>query len=168
MGEPLVDASGLTAGGFAPDSSYVPPRGVESTRAREAPEKRLSVEIEQQIRRLRKANYSWLRRLLIAGSAAMFVLAAIALLAPRGTLIAGLCIVVIGMLMLIAGYGAGAYGAFCEDSLYGLLYLIFPLYTAYYMVTRWEDLWAWFACSTAGVVLIVIGTFLVELSGFGT
>ena len=35
------------------------------------------------------------------------------------------------------------YGAFSEDVLDGLLYITIPLYTAYYLVTRWEDLWIW-------------------------
>ena len=66
------------------------------------------------------------------------------------------------------GYAAGAYGAFCEDFLYGFLYLVIPLYTAYYLVTRWEDLWRWFACSTTGVGLVLFGTQLLLWSGVGT
>ena len=40
-----------------------------------------------------------------------------------------------------------------------------PLYTAYYMVTRWDDLWVWFACSTAGVALVLLGTEMVRWGG---
>ncbi len=97
----------------------------------------------------------------------MLVLAAIAVIAPRGTLIAGSVMTVLGIAMVIVGYGAGAYGAFCEDSLYGFLYLVVPLYTAYYLLTRWDDLWAWFACSTAGVALVLLGTGLLRWSGAG-
>jgi hypothetical protein len=67
----------------------------------------------------------------------------------------------------LLGYAAGAYGAFCEDFLYGFLYLVIPLYTAYYLVTRWEDLWRWFACSTTGVGLVLFGTQLLRWSGVG-
>jgi len=30
----------------------------------------------------------------------------------------------------------GAYGAFSEDVIYGILYVVIPLYTGYYIVTR--------------------------------
>ena len=63
--------------------------------------------------------------------------------------------------------GAGAYGAFREDFLYGVLYLAIPLYTAYYLVTRWDDLRVWFACSTAGVALVLLGTEVIRWSGAG-
>ena len=61
--------------------------------------------------------------------------------------------------MVLVGFGAGAYGAFREDVLYGFLYLAIPLYTAYYIVTRWDDLWTWFACSTLGVGLVLLTSF---------
>src|SRR4051812_49600395 len=44
-----------------------------------------------------------------------------------------------GSLMMLGGYCVGLYAAFQEDSLYGCLYLIIPLYTAYYIITRWDD-----------------------------
>jgi hypothetical protein len=105
---------------------------------------------------------AWLVRL-----AAAFALAlvATALLAPRGTLIAGCALMALGSLMVLVGYAAGAYGAFREDFLYGFLYVVIPLYTAYYLVTRWDDLWPWFACSTAGVGLVLLGTELVRWAG---
>ena len=93
------------------------------------------------------------------------LLLAIGLLAPQGILIAGCILIVLGSVMVLVGYVAGAFGAFSEDSLYGFLYLVIPLYTAYYMVTRWEDLWVWFACSTAGVGLIVVGTEVARWGG---
>jgi hypothetical protein len=80
-------------------------------------------------------------------------------------IIAGAAVVGAGMLMVLLGFAMGAYGAFCEDSLYGMLYLVFPLYTAYYMVTRFEDLWVWFTCSTIGVVLVALGGALAQWGG---
>ena len=62
-------------------------------------------------------------------------------------------------------YFAGAYGAFSEDILYGLLDITIPLYTAYYLVTPWEDLWIWITCSTAGVGLALIETEMVRWVG---
>ncbi len=93
------------------------------------------------------------------------VLALIALLLPQGTLIAGCVLMGIGSVMILVGFSAGAYGAFCEDFIYGVLYLVIPLYTAYYMATRWEDLWGWLICSTAGVGLILIGIEVVRWAG---
>jgi hypothetical protein len=89
----------------------------------------------------------------------------IMLLAPHGTWLAGCILLALGSLMIVVGYSAGAYGAFREDVIYGLLYLTIPLYTAYYMVTRWEDLWVWLTCSTAGVGLILLGTELIRWAG---
>ena len=74
--------------------------------------------------------------------------AAIAWFAPGGMTIVGSLLMALGSAMVLLGYAVGAYGAFCEEFLYGLLYLLVPLYTAYYLVTRWDDLWIWFSCST--------------------
>src|SRR5205814_432837 len=100
---------------------------------------------------------TWLVR---GGVSTAVALAAIAVLAPHGTLIAGCALMAVGSAMVLLGYAVGAYAAFREDFLYGLLYLGIPLYTAYYLVTRWDDLWVWFGCSTAGVALVWLGTEL--------
>ena len=70
----------------------------------------------------------------------------------------------IGCAMILVGFGVGAYGTFSEDFLYGFLYLVIPFYTAYYMVTRWDDLWVWFACMTSGVGLVLVG---IEMARWG-
>ncbi len=95
----------------------------------------------------------------------MLVLAAIALFAPRGPILVGSVLLALGTLMVLFGFGVGAYGAFREDVLYGLLYLAIPFYTAYYVVTRWDDLWVWFACSTVGVGLVMLGTEILRWNG---
>jgi DNA-directed RNA polymerase subunit RPC12/RpoP len=105
---------------------------------------------------------SWLLRVSIVAS---IVLALIGWLAPGGQEKVGWTLLGLGTLMVLIGYGAGVVGAFSEDSLYGILYLILPFYTGYYVVTRWDDLWRWFACSTAGFCLVVLGTTLLRWSG---
>jgi hypothetical protein len=80
-------------------------------------------------------------------------------------LIAACTVMGLGSVMILVGYGVGAYGAFREDSLYGFLYLLIPLYTAYYLVTRWDDLWVWFVCMTSGVGLIVLGVEMARWAG---
>ena len=93
------------------------------------------------------------------------ILALIAMFAPQGLLIVGATLLIVGSLMVLAGFFAGAYGAFSEDSLYGFLYLAIPFYAGYYMVTRWDDLWRWFACATAGIVLISAGSAILRSAG---
>ena len=72
---------------------------------------------------------TWLIR---GGIGSVVILAAVALLVPNGLLIVGCVLLVLGMLMVLAGYAAGAYGAFHEDFLYGFLYMVIPFYAAYY------------------------------------
>jgi hypothetical protein len=115
--------------------------------------------------RKREDRSPWRNWLIGCAVLIALALAAVALLAPQGTLIAGCVLIVIGSVMLMTGYFVGAYGAFREDSLYGFLYLVIPLYTAYYLVTRWDDLWVWCTCSTVGVGLILLGTEIVRWTG---
>jgi hypothetical protein len=102
-----------------------------------------------------------------AGFAAVIAIAAIAAFAPSGMLIAACTVMALGGLMILVGYGVGAYGAFREDFLYGFLYIVIPLYTAYYMVTRWDDLWIWFACMSMGVGLMLLGIEMARWGGVG-
>ena len=96
------------------------------------------------------------------GVAFVLILIAIALLAPHGTWLAGCILMATGGVLILVGHLAGAFGAFSEDFLYGLFYLLIPLYTAYYIVTRWDDMWVWFACSTVGAGLSMAGIELVR------
>jgi hypothetical protein len=148
----------------AQSTFFVPSRG-DGTPGDKTRKKRSETGLTPKRTRKERPTFPWLT--LLAWSAIVFVivLALIVLLAPQGTLIAGCVLMGIGSVLLLAGYGAGAYGAFCEDFLYGFLYLVIPLYTAYYMATRWEDLWVWLTCSTAGVGLILIGVEVVRWAG---
>lgn len=110
-------------------------------------------------------EFPWAAWLIGGGVGLAVVLLLIALLAPNGLWLSGCILLALGGLMVLIGFAAGAYGAFHEDVIYGLLYLAVPLYTAYYMVTRWEDLWAWFTCSTVGVGLVLLGTELIRWAG---
>jgi hypothetical protein len=105
---------------------------------------------------------TWLLRVGVGGT---ILLILIALIAPGGVAIVGWTLLGLGSAMVLIGYAAGAVGAFSEDSLYGCLYLILPLYNAYYLVTRWDDLWRWFLCSTAGVGLVICGTEMLRWAG---
>jgi hypothetical protein len=100
----------------------------------------------------------------LAAGAVAIAIAAVALFAPGGPLIAACATMAIGCAMILTGYAVGAFGAFSEDFLYGFLYLAIPLYTAYYMATRWEDLWPWLACMTTGVGVVLLG---IEIARWG-
>lgn len=89
---------------------------------------------------------------------AVVILGAIAALAPNGTLIAGAILAAVGMLCVLVGFGVGAYGALHEDFIYFVLYLVFPLYTGYFIVANWDSMWRWF-------LLMVLGAGLVTIAG---
>jgi hypothetical protein len=102
---------------------------------------------------------------LIAAGAVVGLLAAVACFMPEGTAWVGRILMLVGSIMILVGYSVGLIGAFREDSLYGFLYFFIPFYSAYYLLTRWDDLWRWFACSTAGVLLVVLGGELLWWGG---
>jgi transcription elongation factor Elf1 len=162
--EPDERTDAVTAFDPPAASSFVRSRGDDATAPPRNP-KRRPPESTTRTTRERSSHFPWGTRLVQGGVAIAIVLAAIAFLAPRGMLIAGCALMALGSLMVLLGFGAGAYGAFHEDSLYGFLYLVIPLYTAYYMITRWDDLWVWFVCSTAGVGLVVLGTEMIQWGG---
>ena len=86
----------------------------------------------------------------------------VAVLLPNGTLIAGISLAGIGLVLLLVGYGVGAYAAFCEDTLNGFLYLFIPLYTGYYLVSNWDEMWRWFLLSSVGVVILALAVMVME------
>ncbi len=118
-------------------------------------------------RRIRTSSTDsrWLAWLVRGGVALVLILTALALFAPHGTWLVGCILIAIGGILVPLAYCAGAYGAFSEDSLYGLLYILIPLYAGYYLVTRWEDLWIWITCATIGVGLVMLGTELIRWAG---
>jgi hypothetical protein len=144
---------------------FVPSRSDGTPGGKAARKKKSATGLTPTRARKEKPAIPWLTWLVWFAIVLVVLLVAIALLAPQGTLIAGCVLMVLGGVMILVGYSAGAYGAFREDFLYGFLYLVIPFYTAYYMATRWEDLWVWLVCSTAGVGLILIGVEIVRWAG---
>jgi len=115
--------------------------------------------------RASKSDFPWQTWLIRGGVGLVLILTAIAFLVPDGTWLVGCILMAIGGILVPVAYFARAYGAFSEDALYGLLYITIPPYTAYYLVTRWEDLWIWVTCATVGVGLVLIGTEKVRWVG---
>jgi hypothetical protein len=149
----------------AGDATFVPSSGDETTRALKP--RRKSQKASPSTPRKRGTDFAWRNWLIGLALVIVVTLVAVSVLVPSGTLIAACVVIVIGCVMLLLGFVVGAYGAFREDMLYGLLYVLIPLYTAYYLVTRWDDLWVWCACSTTGVGLILLGTEIARWSGIG-
>ena len=84
------------------------------------------------------------------------VLGLVAAIVPGGTMIAGGALAVVGILLLLGGHAMGAYVAFTEDALHGWLYLLVPIYTAYYLVENWDEMWRWCLLSVAGVAILSV------------
>jgi hypothetical protein len=102
---------------------------------------------------------AWILAIAVVVAVALFV---VARSIPNGTIVAGLSLAAIGLLMMLVGFGVGAYAAFCEDFLNGMLYLFIPIYTAYYLVSNWDEMWRWFLIMTAGAGLILMATSIMS------
>jgi len=161
--EPSPQATRGTSNSPAEDAVFVPARGDASSEVDRPRRKEKSVPVPSSRNvRAGKSDFPWLTWLIRGGVALVLILTAIAFLVPNGTWLVGCILLAIGSILVPVAYFAGAYGAFSEDSLYGLLYLVIPLYAGYYLVTRWEDLWIWVSCATVGVGLVLLGTELVR------
>jgi predicted Zn finger-like uncharacterized protein len=156
--------AGYAVMGPDPDSAFAPARGLEPAAAAPRRPKPSASRSPSRTAGRRRSRGAWPTRLAWVGGIAAVAIAAIALLAPNGVLIAACALMTVGCVMILVGFGVGAYGAFSEDFLYGFLYLVIPLYAAYYLVTRWDDLWVWFVCMTSGVGLVLLG---IELARWG-
>ncbi len=162
---PAAETPGEFARAPAGDSAFVPNPEHGATSA--PPPRGKPRKAPRSVARKRGADFAWPKWLIGFAVTTTLALVAVSIFVPSGKLITACAVIVIGSAMLLLGYFVGAYGAFREDFLYGLLYLLIPLYTAYYIVTRWDDLWVWCTCSTAGVGLILFGAQIARWSGLG-
>jgi hypothetical protein len=109
------------------------------------------------------ARHARLGRWILGISASVgLALYLVSLLLPNGTIIAGIALAAIGVLMMLVGFFIGAYAAFCEDFLFGFLYLVFPIYTAYFLVSNWDEMWRWFLVLTAGAAVLTLASFVMS------
>lgn len=105
---------------------------------------------------------AWWKRAAGSAAVAVVVMVLVSWLVPKGSLIVGLFLLGIGFLMFLAGFFVGAFGAFSEDFVTGMLYLFIPPFTGYYIVTRWDDLRPWFITLSVGVGLVTISGWVLE------
>ncbi len=164
--EPSPQAARARSNSPVEDAVFLPARA-DATSAVGRPRRRersVSAPTSRSVR-ASKSDFPWQTWLIRGGVGLVLILTAIAFLALDGTWLVGCILMAIGGILVPVAYFAGAYGAFSEDALHGLLYITIPLYTAYYLVTRWEDLWIWVTCATVGVGLVLIGTEMVRWVG---
>ena len=93
-------------------------------------------------------------------AASVVLLAVVAAFAPHGPLIVGGAVAAVGFGLFAYGYATCVYIAFTEDSLYGILFLLFPFYAAYYVVSRWDDVWTRAALVLGGTALLTLGGWI--------
>lgn len=146
---------------------FVPARGDEVSAASSPRRPRTRSQSNSKARPSRgeTAGFAWMKRGIPVLIVMAVALLATALFVPDGMLIAGYTLLGVGTLMAIVGLGAGAFGAFSEDFIHGFFYVVFPPYAAFYFVTRWDDLWIWFACVVGGVGLITLGGQVLQWGG---
>jgi hypothetical protein len=100
--------------------------------------------------------------ILVGLAAIAVVVALVAYVVPGARKSAGVTLALPGLLLCLYGYASGAYIAFTEDDLYGWLYLLFPFYAAYYVVSRWDEMRSRLIMVGVGLALLAIGGRFLE------
>ena len=100
-------------------------------------------------------RFTMLTSLLVG--AVFLLMLGLALFVPGGMVYAAGLASVLGAILTIGPYLVGAYAAFTEDFLYGMLYLVIPLYTAYYIMSRFDGLRNWVILGGIGLGLSMVG-----------
>jgi hypothetical protein len=90
------------------------------------------------------------------------VLGIVAAALPNGTFIAGASVIGLGLLLIVSGYALGTYIAYTEDMLHAALFVTIPLYTGYYIVMNWDEMWRPFALMFVGGLLITVGAAILD------
>jgi hypothetical protein len=101
--------------------------------------------------------------LLVGLAAIAVVLALLGYFVPGVRKPAGVALALPGVLLCVYGYASGAYIAFTEDDFHGWLYLLFPFYAAYYVVSRWDEMRSRLIMVGIGLTLAAIGGRLLEV-----
>jgi hypothetical protein len=109
-----------------------------------------------------KSHAGLIRNGLIAAVLLAIALGIVAAAVPNGTFIAGATLLGLGLLVIASGYALGVYIAYTEDLLHAALFLTFPIYTGYYIVTNWDVMWRPFALMLVGGVLLSVGATVLE------
>ncbi len=103
-----------------------------------------------------------LSTILISLAAIAVVLALLGYFVPGARKWAGVSLAFPGLLLCLYGYATAVYIAFTEDDFYGWLFLLFPFYAAYYVVSRWDEMRSRLIMVGVGLVLLTIGGQFLE------
>ena len=107
-------------------------------------------------------NTDTLSTILIGLAAIAVVLALLGYFVPSVRKWAGVSLALPGLLLCLYGYATAVYIAFTEDDFYGWLFLIFPFYAAYYVVSRWDEMRSRLIMVGIGLVLLTVGANFLE------
>jgi hypothetical protein len=107
-------------------------------------------------------NADTLPTILISLAAITIVLALLGYFVPSVRKWAGMSLALPGLLLCLYGYATAVYIAFTEDDFYGWLFLIFPFYAAYYVVSRWDEMRSRLIMVGVGLALLTVGAKFLE------
>lgn len=119
--------------------------------------------VKEEVDEVIASNAGLIWKVLATYAAIAVVAGIVAAAVPNGTFLAGAGLLVLGLIVIAAGYAVGVYIAYTEDLLHAALFLTIPLYTAYYIVTNWDEMWRSFALMVAGAVLLSAGGTVLEM-----
>jgi hypothetical protein len=113
-------------------------------------------------RRKPAENAASLPRLLVILGVIAIVLVVVGYFVPSARRLSGLALALPGLLLCLYGYATAVYIAFTEDDFYGWLFLIFPFYAAYYVVSRWDEMRSRLIMVGLGLALLAVGGNFLE------
>ncbi|WP_422928922.1 MJ0042-type zinc finger domain-containing protein [Singulisphaera sp. PoT] len=153
--------------GFRPAEGrvFVPARGDEDSETFSRRKARREASSARPTRKANKPAFPWKPVLIRGGLGLLGAIIAVALFAPNGMAVAAYILIGLGVVMMFASWLAGAFGAFSEDFIYGFFYVIVPFYAAYYVLSRWEDLWIWFVIAVVGSGFILLANEMLGWAG---
>jgi hypothetical protein len=137
--------------------------GETQTRNRARPRKQTGITAKRKKRsREPVVTAETLSTILIGLAAIAVVLALLGYFVPGVRKWAGLSLALPGLLLCLYGYATAVYIAFTEDDFYGWLFLLFPFYAAYYVVSRWDEMRSRLIMVGVGLVLLSVGGRFLE------
>jgi hypothetical protein len=114
------------------------------------------------VRRKREQSLLMRPATLLGAAAIGIAVTLAAVFVPAVRVPVGIALAAPGAILCLYGYASGAYIAFTEDDFYGWLYILFPFYAAYYLVSRWDEMHSRLIMVVGGLVLLGIGGRMLE------
>lgn len=164
--ESLDDAYALDDSAGNGPSAYTPALGDEAA----APERpwqpadrpARSKSLAAKMRRVQPGQFARWRGPLIGLGVVLAVLVVLALVFPSLAAVLGTIIAFVGILLTVGGYAVGTYIAFTEDFVHGVAFLLIPPYTAWYFVSRFDDMKVPAIACILGLALLLVGVWALK------